>query len=212
MTTVATVDFYIGPEDGWVQVAANPASFKIKPDVAHPWWVCVSPATPAALVAATGVLTFSGNAATTETVTIGGVVYTFKTSPAVANEVAVGGSTSISIDNLVAAINSGATGGVPHPTVRAVKTSTTVITITAITAGAAGNAIATTETLGSGSWGAATMTGGTDELIGVLMGHGLQPLLPFETSGALTANIYVRLKQVPDSVNTKMHFGVVRDQ
>jgi len=49
MTTISTVDVYVGPADGWVEVASNPAQLIIKPESHHPWWVAVtSGAAPAA--------------------------------------------------------------------------------------------------------------------------------------------------------------------
>jgi hypothetical protein len=41
---VATLDFYLRPEDGWTLVATNPATLLIKPDAFHPWWVAVTAA------------------------------------------------------------------------------------------------------------------------------------------------------------------------
>jgi len=123
-----------------------------------------------ASVAATGVLTLSGNAANTNTVTIGSKVYTFQTALTnVDGNVLIGGSASASIDNLVAAITLGAGAGTTyaaamtlHPTVTAAAGAGDTMDATAKTAGTAGNAIATTETLGSGVWGAVTLTGGVD--------------------------------------------------
>jgi hypothetical protein len=44
-----TVDVLVSADDGWVEVASNPASLIIKPDGVHPWWIAVtSGAAPAA--------------------------------------------------------------------------------------------------------------------------------------------------------------------
>jgi hypothetical protein len=101
--TISTTDYWLRPEDGWTLVATNPTMLVIKPDAFHPWWVAATVSgAPNAAVAASQVLTLSGNAVAAETVTIDGVVYTFRAAPSVANEVAVGGTAAISITNLVA--------------------------------------------------------------------------------------------------------------
>jgi hypothetical protein len=119
-------------------------------------------------VKATGTLTGT-TIANTNTVTIGSTVYTFKTVITVAYDVLVGGTDSISLDNLIAAITAGAgagtlygTGTVAHPTVTAAAGAGDTMIATALAAGTAGNSIATTETLTAGSWSAATLLGGVD--------------------------------------------------
>lgn len=123
-----------------------------------------------ATVAATGVLTLTGNAVAGETVTIGGVVYTFRAALVGAYDVLVGAAATNSIDNLIAAINGTAgegstygTGTVAHPTVGAAAGVGDTMDVTADTAGAAGNSTGTTETMTAGSWGASTLTGGSDD-------------------------------------------------
>jgi hypothetical protein len=106
-------------------------------------------------------------------VTIGARVYAWVaalSSPAVANEVLIGGSASASIDNLIAAVNGAAgagttysTGTVAHADVTASAGTGDTMDVVADVAGSAGNAIATTETMAAGSWGAATLTGGEDQ-------------------------------------------------
>lgn len=114
------------------------------------------------LVAATGVLTFTGIAVADTTITIGNRTYTWKAAPSVDDEITVGANQAASEANLTTAINSGPQGGgAAHSQVTAVDGAGTV-TLTAVTAGTAGNAIATTETMASASFGAATLTGGND--------------------------------------------------
>lgn len=129
--------------------------------------------------AAIGTLTFANNAANNETVTIDGIVYTFKNALASANDVLVGASAAASCDNLFAAINltSGAgtlyhAGTSLHTTVRALTSASGVLTVQAKNPGADGNLIATTETLAGASnvWSATTLTTGyseTGEVVGV---------------------------------------------
>jgi hypothetical protein len=121
-------------------------------------------------VAATGTLTGTTIAAD-DTVTIGAVTYTYVTeltAPAVPYEVKVGASDSASLDNLIAAINKAAgegttygTGTVAHALVTAAAGAGDTMDLTAKTAGYIGNKVATTATLTSGDWGAATLEGGS---------------------------------------------------
>lgn len=123
-----------------------------------------------ATVAATGVLTLSGNAVAAETVTIGGVVYTFRSALVSAYDVLIGVAATNTIDNLIAAINKAAgegttygTGTLVHPTVSAAAGAGDTMDLSANTAGTAGNDIGTTETMTAGSFGATTLTGGSDD-------------------------------------------------
>lgn len=122
-------------------------------------------------VLATGVLTFTGNAANNETVTIGAKVYTFKTTLTSADgSVLVGATAADSIANLAAAINLDGGAGVLYGAlttrntqVTAVATSSTVLTVTDSTAGGTtANTVATTKVLANATWGAATLAGGTN--------------------------------------------------
>lgn len=86
----------------------------------------------------------------------------------IANEVLIGGSAAVALDNLKIAVN--ATGGtegteysvgtVVHADVAATTNTNTTQVLEAKVAGIAGNAIATTETSAHLSFGAATLTGG----------------------------------------------------
>lgn len=120
-------------------------------------------------VAASGVLTLTGNVLNTETVTIGTKVYTFQTVLTdVDGNVLIGATASDSLDNLIAAITLGAGAGTLyaasttlHPTVTAAAGAGDTMDATAKVAGPAGNAIVTTETIATtGSWGGATLSGG----------------------------------------------------
>jgi len=122
-----------------------------------------------AAVAATGVLTLTGLPLAGETVTIGSTVYTFRATVPAAFDVLIGANASDSLDNLIAAINLSAgagttygTGTTAHPTVTVAAGTGDTMDLTADTAGEAGSAIATTETLTNGSFGAATLTGGAE--------------------------------------------------
>lgn len=119
---------------------------------------------------ATGTITSDATAPSDgDTVTIGSTVYTFKTAlsePAEAYEVLIGESAAVALDNLKSAINATtgegstySTGTEAHPTVEATTNSNTTQVVQALTAGAAGNDIATTETSSHLAWGATTLFG-----------------------------------------------------
>lgn len=118
---------------------------------------------------ATGVLTFTGNAANNETVTIGTQVYTFKTSltaPSSSDEVLIGADENETIANLVAAINNGDGAGTLYGASTAINLDVTAaegvgatMDVTAKLSGLSGNSVATTETVANASWGGATLSG-----------------------------------------------------
>lgn len=111
---------------------------------------------PTEFAKATGLLTSNNtNASNTKTITIDGKVYTFVSSLAAAYDIKIGADADTTLGNLIAAINgaSGAgtkygTGTSAHPTVSAGDVASHTVTLTARTAGKAGNNItlATTET------------------------------------------------------------------
>lgn len=114
-------------------------------------------------------LTFSANAADTETVTIGAKTYTFQAVLTNTDgNVLIGASSDATLNNLRAAMNLDPAGAgslyaastTAHPTARAVRGSGATLVVRALTPGSGGDALATTDTLANGSWGAATMAGG----------------------------------------------------
>lgn len=125
-------------------------------------------------VKASGTLTLTGNAVDAETITIGSKTYTFEdTLTDVDGNVHIGATVEETLDNLKNAINLGPGAGTDyaasmtkHPTVEASEGAGDTLVITAITAGTAGNSIATTETMTNGSFGAATLENGAAGTIG----------------------------------------------
>jgi len=127
--------------------------------------------------AAFGTLTSDATApANNDTVTVGTRVYTFKTAlstgPTVANEVLIGVSAAVALDNLKSAINATAgsgttysTGTVVHADAEATTNTDTTQVIAARTTGVDGNAIVTTETSTHLVWGAATLLGGAGDYV-----------------------------------------------
>lgn len=105
--------------------------------------------------AATGVYTLTANPAANDTVTINGVVITYKAGGAGVHEVNIGAAFADTATNLKNYINA-------HSDELAVTAASAggVVTVTSIAGGVAGNAITTTETGANSSWGAATLAGG----------------------------------------------------
>jgi hypothetical protein len=120
---------------------------------------------------ATGTLTSTATPSDGDTVTIGSQTYTYKTTlstgPTVPDEVLIGASQALAMENLRRAINGDGVEGTDYSTgtstnadVTASDTATTVVA-TSIFYGTSENSIATTETGANLSWGNATLTGGT---------------------------------------------------
>lgn len=118
-------------------------------------------------IAATGSIAFSGNPADGDTVTVGETTYKFKTDMAAANDIKLGSSQSDSIATLVKVINgTGASGtdyyaGTTTPNASAsASASGAEATITAKTAGTAGNSVALAATGSVMSVSGSTLEGG----------------------------------------------------
>ena len=124
----------------------------------------------AALIAATGTLTFTANPLDTEQVVIGSTTYTFQTTLVdVANNVLIGATAEDSLDNLLAAVNQEAGEGTLYGTGTVQNTDAMLtdlpdeqVLATARTSGAVGNSVATTTTVTGASWSGATLSGGAD--------------------------------------------------
>jgi flagellin len=117
----------------------------------------------------TGTLTATGAPVATNTATVNGQTYTFVAAlTGAANEVLVGGTQTLSLSNLAAAINATSCGAgvaygsgtVANTAVTATSTATTVV-VTAKVNGTAGNGITTTAAGGTFTFGAVSTAGGT---------------------------------------------------
>lgn len=125
---------------------------------------------------ASGTLTESGTFADTETVVIGPKTYTMQAVLTnVDGNVLIGADTTAAMLNLKKAINLESGAGTNyaaamtvHPLVIAVSSSATTLVVRSKFNGTIGNQIATTETGGSTSWGAATLTGGSGDFYALL--------------------------------------------
>lgn len=126
-----------------------------------------------AAIAATGSLTSDNtNVADGATVTIGAKTYTFNTVLVnSANRILIGSDADDSLANLKLAMTAGSGVGVKYGTGTTASTEVTpgviasyILPLTAITAGVAGNSLATTETSTHLSFGGATLSGGAEAI------------------------------------------------
>lgn len=124
---------------------------------------------------ATSTITVTSNATNGKIFVIGERTYKFvtalSTGPAVANEIKIGDTLADTKANIIAAINGAAgagttygTGTVANTQVVASAGGTGAVIITAILAGVAGNAIATTTDDSACAWTSTVMAGGVDPL------------------------------------------------
>jgi len=97
--------------------------------------------------------------------------------------------------------------------VRAVKEDTDKAVVSALAPGGAANSITLAETLTNAAWGATEIAGGADPLIGLAFGRGADNAREhFESSGALTGKVFIRVKEpLASYASEKAHFGVVRN-
>jgi len=107
-----------------------------------------------------GTLTLGANPSDTNTVVIGAKTYTFQTTLTnVDGNVLIGGDASESIDNLIAAINLASGAGTTYATAMTAHPNKILATVGAgdtMDIEVTDAVVATTETIGSSSWGAAT--------------------------------------------------------
>lgn len=129
----------------------------------------------------TGVLATDGDIITIGNLNGPATTYTFKTAlTGAAYEVLLGGTASVTLDNLKSAINATAGAGTTygigtgaHQSVIATTKTATTLLITADKPGVAGNSIVTTKTSVTLSWTAATMAGGVAPAATPLVGFSL---------------------------------------
>jgi hypothetical protein len=150
----------------------------------------------AANTPATAVLTLSGQPLDTQTVVIGNKTYTFQSVLTNVNgNVLIGADAAASLDNLKAAVNLSAGAGTLYAAATTAHTQVTATantdttqtfsaTILAATDGNAAvqNALASTETLTNGAFGAATFTGAVDNYDAVAI-----PSAGLDLGGAILA-------------------------
>lgn len=94
---------------------------------------------------AVGTITFTGNPANNDTITLAGVVITFVTGTPSGSQVKIGANQAATMTNLVTFINGGGSSGNIAGVCTAVKTSATVVTLTVIPPGIIGNSVTLTK-------------------------------------------------------------------
>jgi len=119
-------------------------------------------------VAASGTLTFAGNVSGDDTVVVGAKTYTFKATPAAANDVDIGATSTQSAINLMRAIIEGTNGGSYHAdtTINVdcyATRSGLVLTVKAWKYGEDGNDLALSTTAANITASAAYLSGGLHE-------------------------------------------------
>ncbi len=147
-----------------------------------------------------------------ETVTLDGVTYTWATTPAFGtNQIAIGASVAISLDNLKQAINQGDTlypsaptnegsgtnwsaSMVRHPTCNATTNGATTQVVVANEFGTRANSFVTSETGATSSWTGTTLAGGVANVPDEIL---------IQVSAAVTLDV------IKDAVNAGAIVGVV---
>jgi hypothetical protein len=204
---MATTDFFIRPEDGWVLVATAPDYIQIKPGAFHPWWVFVSSGDPAtedvSEVPASVSITFNGQPSATEVIVVGSVTYEFD------DDVAIGADAEETRDNLLAAL-----GG--NSAVTAVADGADTITLTATASGSAGNSVTLTTTATNiAVSGSGTLSGGVDEVttaVGLPFGRDSDGRREaFELPVGTGDKVYIRIKEPTsrEPATQAAHFAVL---
>jgi hypothetical protein len=165
-----------------IALVAHGNAAAITPDDGEHDFQTIDQATPlyynfieAALIPATGLFTLSAVPTADDTVTVGtkdgttAAVYKFVATVSAAYDVAIGASVQATMNNLIAAITAGDGAGTDYGTdtlanadVTAELEPTNQMKVTALTAGADGNSIASSTTAANGSWGGTTLSGGED--------------------------------------------------
>jgi hypothetical protein len=124
-----------------------------------------------ALVHATGTITSSGVQVTAnDTVTIGGVEYTFVASPAVENDIDIGADAAATLQNLYDAINGSGVAGQyhadtePNPDAIATSVTATVLTVKSRVPGTVGNFLPLAKSAATLSVSAALLASGAGSI------------------------------------------------
>lgn len=191
MAATITANTYVGPQDGWVQIAATAATFIRVSGYphTHPYQLFFGSAAPSlAPVAASGTVTFSTGVPTAgQTVTVGTEVYTFRAAAAAPFEVTIGASNLLTAVNFAAVVNS-------TSALVAASNAAGVVTLTSIRAGALGN-YNLSKTASNVAVSGAALTGGLDIPVGITVVH-----KPFWLSGLTSQPLWARVvNPVPNS-------------
>lgn len=138
---------------------------------------------------ATGTITFSGNPAVNDTVTVNGQAFTFVVLSANANQVTIGANAAATAANLLTALQQSTVAGVAQMTYasNAASGNGLVITATAVATGTAGNAYTLAKSSTVLAVSGATLSGGVAPSEGVGTGRILCGASTWETTTAAGA-------------------------
>lgn len=159
-------------------------------------------------VKASSILTWAGNPADNDTVTIGSTVYTFKTVMTLPFHVQIGANAIATKSSLTKAINLNGVAGTDYGVgttinsfVTANDLSATQLGVTAIHGGSGGNLIATQETSSVLSWTGITLAGGEDAATGDPID--IHDMAPISEGGAGDSEVLITtLSQISEVPNT----------
>ncbi len=191
MATSTTTNTYIGPNDGWTQVAATAATFlrvSAYPHT-HPFQIYFGASAPSLVpTGGTGTVTFSVGVPTAgQTITIGTEVYTWRASATLPFEVTIGANETAAATNFTAIVNA------QSQLVNATR-NTLVVTLNTLAKGA-GNNIALATTSSNTAVSGATLTASADVVVGATICH-----KPFWSNVLSGAAAWVRVvNPVPNS-------------
>lgn len=185
---MATTNFLIKAEDGWVQIDSGGGVYLRVTGVPSAGTFQLyngSSTPPVNSTAATGTITLSSTGpADGNTVVIGGQTFTFKTTPSAATDIQIdgGANNTTTAASAVTKINA-------NSTVVSATSALGVITLTARTTGTAGNAITLTKVGANIAVSGATLSGAVDIAIGITV----DCCRGVKINAAYTNNLYARI-------------------
>lgn len=179
-----TANYYIQPEDGWVEVVNGGVNFLrlTRQPPSHPMYVAGGASPPTAGASASGTINITGaGPSAAETVTVGTDVYTFVVTPVDPFDVAIGVDATETGANLAAAITA-------NSSVAFATSALGAVTVQALSSGTIGNSVALAENAANTTVSGATLTGGIDAILGVALDEGTK----FFVNVTTAENFYVR--------------------
>lgn len=209
----ATKNYYVGPSDGWAEIVDATSTNLIflrtsSVPHTHPYYVYSGSSAPSlAPTAATGTVTFStANPTAAHVVTIGAETYTFVASGATGTQVNIGADFTATAQAFKTVVNA-------NSTLVVASGAAATITLTAVAAGAQGNAITLTTNDSNIAVSGANLASGLDIVQGVLVCH--HPFKVFNTSSTPNGSkFWVRVvSPVPNSQRSdgKLRIDVYAD-
>lgn len=167
---MATQNYFIKAEDGWVKVAEDCDFLRIVsvPKSGGFYFFHSASAPPVNSTQATGTITLSSTGPVdTDTIVVNDIEYTFVTSASAPTEIEIGGDNDETAENIASVINANDTVHVAAVAIAA------VVTISAVEPGTAGNSITLTEDATNVAVsGSGTLSGAVDLALGNLVNCG----------------------------------------